>query len=60
MDKLQDIRIRNVPQEMARRLKAALTRDGTTLAEWFMLAAARTADAYEKPPQLPGPKGGKR
>jgi hypothetical protein len=44
MEQMQDVRIRSVPIALVRRLKAVLAAEGTTLIEWFEMAAARTAD----------------
>jgi hypothetical protein len=45
----QDIRIRSVPVQLVRRLKAVLTIQGMTLQDWFMGAAALTADQPKRP-----------
>ena len=39
--KLQDVRIRNVPEPMVRRLKSILMAQNLTLAEWFLIVAAK-------------------
>ena len=39
--KFQDVRIRNVPQPLVRRLKAILMVEDMTLAEWFVIVAAK-------------------
>ena len=44
---VQAIRIRSVPVELVRRLKSALASRGETLGEWFLMAAARDAEAHE-------------
>jgi len=44
----QDIRIRDVPTDLVRRFRSALVADDITLIEWFMPAAALTADAHEQ------------
>jgi hypothetical protein len=43
----QDIRIREVPTDLARRFRSALVADGYTLNEWFILEAAKTARIHE-------------
>ena len=46
----QDIRIREVPSELVRRLKSVIALRGQTLCEWFMIEAAKTANnGYDKP-----------
>jgi hypothetical protein len=45
---MQDIRIRSVPVALVRRLKSVLAANGMTLQDWFMGAAALTADGSEK------------
>jgi hypothetical protein len=40
---VQDVRIRDVPVELVRRLKSVLAARGETLGEWFLMAAARDA-----------------
>jgi hypothetical protein len=44
---LQDWRIRDVPVDLARRLKAALAADGRTARGWWVEQAERTAATYE-------------
>lgn len=44
----QDVRIREVPVPLARRWKSALAARGLTVAEWFMVEAARTAEEHER------------
>ena len=44
----QDVRIREIPVPFALRFRAALEADAITLPEWFIVAAGRTVDAYEK------------
>jgi hypothetical protein len=46
---MQDIRIRGVPVELVRRLKSVLAAQGMTLKDWFMGAAALTADQPKRP-----------
>jgi hypothetical protein len=45
---MQDMRIRSVPKKLVYRLKAAIASQGWNLAEWFIIAAAKTADDYEQ------------
>lgn len=45
---MQDVRIRSVPVKLVRRLKAVLAESGTTLIEWFEMAAAETADKHKE------------
>ena len=49
MEKMQDMRIRSVPVALVRKLKSALAAEGVTLIEWFVMAAAATADSHGKP-----------
>jgi hypothetical protein len=44
----QDVRIREVPVPLARRFKSALAARGITVAEWFLIEAARTAEEHER------------
>ena len=43
----QDWKIRDVPVDLARRLKAAIAAEGLSLRGWWVEAAERTAAAYE-------------
>jgi len=45
---MQDMRIRDVPVKLVWRLKAAIASQGLSLAEWFVIVAASTADDYER------------
>ena len=44
---MQAVLIREVPVKLVQRWRTAVARNGMTLSEWFLLAAARTADDYE-------------
>ena len=41
---MQDVRIRNVPVKLVRRLRSVLVARGMSLIDWFILEAAKTAD----------------
>ena len=43
----QDWKIREVPVDLARRLKAAIAADGLNGRTWWIQAAERTVTAYE-------------
>ena len=47
MEGYQDWKIRDVPVELARRLKAANAAEGVSAWTWWRIAAQRTAEEYE-------------
>ncbi len=60
MEGFQDWRIRDVPVDLARRLKAALAAEGLSARGWWMEQAERTAAAYEAKMRGGTEKGGKK
>jgi hypothetical protein len=44
----QDIKMRDVPEDLVRRLKAALAAEGLSLRGWVIGQAEKTAEAYER------------
>lgn len=56
----QDWKIRDVPVDLARRLKAAIAAEGLSARGWWMEAAERTAAVYEAKMRGGTEKGGKK
>jgi hypothetical protein len=48
MESTQDVRVRDVPVELARQWKAAIAARGLTVRRWFLEAAEREAKAFER------------
>jgi len=60
MKSYQDWKIRDVPVDLARRLKAAIAAAGLSARGWWVEQAERTAAAYEAKMRGGTEKGGKK